>query len=231
VGQLQGRVVFAHFQEDDRLAPVAFRTSCYNTFMYELKNILGIAATVLVFIGYVPYLQDILRGKTKPHLYSWFLWTLITFIAFALQYSGGAGSGSFVTLAVALMCIAVIVLGLRQKNRIRIVFLDTVFLVLALASIILWLVAKQPVLSSILVTLIDVFGFVPTVRKSWNQPYTETLSFYWLTAFRFVLALLSIQHYSVVTTLYPASWLLINAAFAVTLAIRRNRVGRSLSGG
>jgi len=53
--------------------------------MYEFKNILGIIATVLVFIGYIPYLRDIVKGKTKPHIYSWFLWCFVTLIAFALQ--------------------------------------------------------------------------------------------------------------------------------------------------
>ena len=77
--------------------------------MSEIKNLLGLVATFLVLVGYIPYLRDIIKGKTKPHIYSWFLWSFVTLIAFALQISGGAGSGAFVTLAAAIMCIAVIV--------------------------------------------------------------------------------------------------------------------------
>ncbi len=181
-------------------------------------------ATILVFLGYIPYLRDIVKGKTKPHIYSWFLWCFVTLIAFALQYTAGAGSGSFVTLAAALMCIAVITMGFVHKSTIKIVFIDSVFLVLALGAVGLWLIAKQPILSTILVTLIDVFGFLPTIRKSWNKPFTETLSFYFLNTLRFLLAIFSLQQYSVVTALYPISWMLINFVFAWMLIVRRKAV-------
>lgn len=197
--------------------------------MIEFKNALGIIATFLVFVGYVPYLRDIVKGKTKPHLYSWFLWLLVTSIAFALQFSGGAGSGAFVTLAAALMCLAVIGIGLVQKSKIKIVKLDTVFLILALISLGLWLIAKQPVLSTILATSVDLLGFAPTIRKSWNNPHSETLSFYYLNSLRFGLAVVALQKYSIVTALYPVSWLVANSLFALMLIIRRRQVGYNLS--
>lgn len=192
--------------------------------MGDFKNVLGFVATILVFIGYVPYLRDIIRGKTKPHLYSWFLWAFVTLIAFALQFTGGAGSGSFVTLAAAIMCFAVIALGIVQKSKIQIVKIDTVFLVLAFIALGLWLIAKQPVLSTILATTVDLLGFAPTVRKSWNNPHTETLSFYYLNSARFGLAVIALQRYSIVTALYPVSWLLANSLFALMLIIRRKQL-------
>lgn len=191
--------------------------------MYEIKNILGIIATVLVFIGYIPYTRDIIRGKTKPHMYSWFLWSFVTFIVFALQVSGGAGSGAFVTLAAALCCFAVIVLGFIYKSRVEIVWIDTVFLILAIIALGLWLIAKQPVLSTILMTIIDLLAFAPTVRKSWNKPYSETLAFYFLNTFRFGLAAIALQKYSIVTALYPITWLVTNSLFALMIAVRRKQ--------
>ena len=192
--------------------------------MYQIKTLLGLVATALVFIGYIPYLRDIVKGKTKPHVYSWFLWSFVTLIAFALQISGGAGTGAFVTLAAAVMCIAVIVLGFIHKSQVKIVWVDTLFLILAVVALLLWLVAKQPVLSAILTTLIDLLGFAPTVRKSWNNPHSETLSFYWLNTFRFGLALIALQNYSIITALYPITWLTANGLFALMLVLRRKQV-------
>ena len=166
--------------------------------MYQIKNILGFVATFLVFIGYIPYLRDIIKGKTKPHLYSWFLWSFVTFIAFALQVSGGAGSGSLVTLAAAIMCIAVITLGIIYKAKVTIVKIDTIFLILAFIALGLWLIAKQPIISTILTTLVDLLGFAPTIRKSWNRPHTETLTFYYLNSLRFGLAIIALQKYTIV---------------------------------
>src|SRR3989339_618699 len=192
--------------------------------MYQIKTLLGLVATALVFIGYIPYLRDIVRGKTKPHIYSWFLWGFVTLIAFALQFNAGAGSGSFVTLAAAIMWLAVIGLGFVYKSGVKIVLIDTIFLILAIVALVLWLVAKQPVLSIILTRLVDLFGFAPTIRKSWNEPFTETLSFYYLNTFRFGLALVALQKYSIVTALYPISWLVVNGLFAMMLVARRRQV-------
>lgn len=192
--------------------------------MSEIKNILGIIATALVFVGYVPYLRDILKGKTKPHLYSWFLWAFVTLIAFALQFSGGAGSGSFVTLAAAIMCLVVIALGFIQKSKVTIVKIDTIFLIFAFIALGLWLIAKQPILSAILATVVDLLGFAPTVRKSWSNPHSETLSFYYLNSLRFGLAVVALQRYSIVTALYPISWLAANGLFALMLILRRKQV-------
>lgn len=171
-------------------------------------------------------MRDVIKGKTKPHVYSWFLWAVVTSLAFALQFTGGAGSGAFVTLAAAIMCFAVIVLGIVQKSKIEIVKMDSIFLVLAFLSLGLWLIAKQPVFSVMLATLVDLLGFAPTIRKSWNNPYTETLSFYYLNTLRFSLAIFALQKYSVITALYPISWLIANGLFAVMLVVRRRQVDK-----
>lgn len=192
--------------------------------MSEIKNILGYIATLLVFVSYIPYFRDILKGKTKPHPYTWFLWSFITLIAFGLQYVGGAGSGSFVTLAAAIMCMVVLLLTIFQKNQIRITTKDTIFLILALIALGLWLIAKQPTLSAILITGTDLLAFLPTIRKSWNKPHTETVLFYFLETFRFSLAIIAIQKYSIITTLYPAVWLSVEFLFAIMLIFRRRQV-------
>ncbi len=192
--------------------------------MQNFKSVIGIIATLLVLVGYIPYVRDIIKGKTKPHIYSWFLWGFVTLIAFALQASDNAGTGSLVTLAAGLMCLVVIALGFIYKSKVEITRTDTLFLILAFIALGLWLLAKQPTLSAILITLVDLFGFAPTVRKSWNRPHSETLSFYFLNTLRFALAVFSLQHYSIITTLYPSTWLLANGLFGLVLVIRRKQL-------
>ncbi len=195
-----------------------------------LKQIIGIIAIVLTFAGYVPYSRDIIAGKTKPHLFSWFLWGIVTSIAFALQLYGGAGIGALVTLAAAIMCFVVIFLGFRYKSVSDITKTDVFFVIAAFIALGVWVFAKQPVLSAILTTLIDLLGFAPTIRKSWHKPFTETLSFYYLNTFRFGLAVVSLSRYTILTALYPITWLLANGLFAVMLLVRRKRVVSSHPG-
>lgn len=190
-----------------------------------LKTSIGIIAVGLTFIGYIPYLGDIFAGKTKPHIYSWFLWGFVTVIAFALQVSAHAGPGAFVTLAAATVSLVIFALGIREGEK-DITKIDTVFFVLAFIAIAVWLFAKQPVISIILVSTIDMLGFAPTFRKSWNKPYSETLFTYLLNTFRHGLSILALQSYSIVTWLYPVTWVLANGLFSVTLLIRRKQLQR-----
>lgn len=188
-----------------------------------MKATLGIIAVVLSFVGYIPYLRDTIKGKTKPHVYSWFLWGFVTLIAFGLQVSKGAGSGSWVTLAVGLICLVIVGLGLKNGKK-DITKSDTIFFVLAWIAVALWLVAKQPIISVVLVSSIDLLGFVPTIRKSWNKPYSETLFTYALNTFRHGIGILALQSYSIVTWLYPATWVIANAVFSILLIVRRKQV-------
>lgn len=191
-----------------------------------MKEIIGLVAVILTFVGYVPYIRDTIKGKTKPHVYTWFIWGLITAIAFGLQLSANAGPGAFTTLAAAIVCFIIFGFGLRQGER-DITTSDTIFLTLSLAALVLWLFAKQPVLSVILVSIIDILGFVPTIRKSWHKPYEETLISYEINTLRFGLALLALNHYTIVTVLYPLTWIIANGFFSIYLISRRKSLGTS----
>ena len=190
-----------------------------------MKDVAAAVAIVLVFINYIPYVRNIIRGKTHPHIYSWFLWTLITLIVFALQVSDHAGPGAFVTLAAGMFSLTVLILGFRlgKKNITR---SDTAILIITFIAIGLWIFAKQPALSAILVTFADLLAFIPTIRKSWHQPNTETLFLYAMNTLRFVLVLYALQNYTIPTALNPASWLVANSLFSLMLIIRR----RTLAG-
>lgn len=190
----------------------------------SFKTIVSTVAIVLTFIGYVPYLRDLLNGKTRPHIFSWLIWGIVTSIIFALQISAGAGIGAYVTLAVAGLSFAIFLLGLRNGNR-DIKQLDVIFFVLALLTIPLWLVVKQPVLSIVLLSTIDMLGFVPTIRKSWKDPYSETMALYVITTFRHALSILGLLEYNIVTMLFPVTWVFANACFAVLLIVRRKKLG------
>ncbi len=196
--------------------------------MHEIKDLIGITAIILTFVGYVPYIRDVIKGKTHPHVYSWFIWGFVTAIAFALQVTGGGGVGAYVTLAAAIMCTTVFVLGMMGKGKKDITKTDTAFFILAFVALGFWLIAKQPVVSVLLTTGIDLLGFVPTIRKTWNKPHSETLSFYILNTIRFALAVISLQKYTIITAAYPIAWVLGNGLFALLLIVRRKQLHSAL---
>lgn len=79
-----------------------------------MKEAPSAIAIFLSFVAYIPYYRDIIKGKTHPHIYSWSLWGVLTFLIFALQIKGGAGSATWVTAMVGFLCLGVILLGLKS---------------------------------------------------------------------------------------------------------------------
>ena len=102
--------------------------------------------------------------------------------------------------------------------------MDTVVAVLSLMAIGFWLIADQPIISIVLVIFADLLAFIPTVRKSYNHPHTETLSLYVTNAIRFTLALLAVENYTFLATSWIAAWALGNALFSLMLFIRRKQI-------
>lgn len=194
--------------------------------MEQIKPILGIIAAVLAFIAYAPYIRDIFRNKTKPHIFSWFLWGILTGIIAALQITGGSAWGALTTFSICIISFFIATVSLRNGKK-QIKKVDIIFLVLGLLAIPLWLLSNQPVLSIILLMIIDMLAFAPTIRKSWSAPYTETLSTYLIVTFRHVLALLAISNYNIVTYLFPATWIVANILFASMLIIRRKQLNNA----
>jgi len=192
--------------------------------MIGIKTILSLIAIGLTFIGYVPYIRSVLKNQTKPHLYSWLIWSLDSFIIFALQITHGAGPGSFVTFAAGILTVTVLILTFFNKGKRDITDTDKVFSVLALIALFIWLFANQPLISAILIVTVDILGFLPTIRKSWHKPHTENVPFYAINTLRFAIAVAALQNYTIITMLYPGIWFVGNALFTVMLAMRRKRI-------
>jgi len=193
----------------------------------ELKVVLGAIAVGLNILAFVPYILDILRGKTKPHLYSWLIWALITGIVFIGQHSEGAGAGAWVTGITT--CINVIICLLAFKwGSADITFSDKICLASALAILVLWVVSSSMLLSIVLVTIVDVLAFVPTIRKILKAPRQETFITYPISSLRCLLGLMAISNYSVVTCIYPVAMLVMYLLITCILLYERPVLMRSL---
>jgi len=187
------------------------------------KILISLISVILVFVGYGPYIWNILKRKTVPHTFTFLVWSIASSVTWALQVHGGAGVGSWVTFAVSAICIFIFILCLKYGEK-HITSSDIVFLILALFSIFLWLVVHQPVLSIILVVLTDLLGFAPTIRKSWNKPHSETLFTWEMCVVRHGLSIFALEKFNIFTMLYPVSWTIANLIFCIILIIRRNQI-------
>jgi uncharacterized membrane protein YhfC len=188
------------------------------------RGILGIAATVIALISYIPYFRDIVARKTRPHAFTWLIWGTLTAIAFVGQIVGHGGPGAWVTGFTALVCLVIAGIAAFDGER-NITRLDWLALAGAGAALIAWFLTHSPLLSVILITVIDEIGFVPTLRKSYYRPHEETMSTFVMSGFKWVLGLVALERFTVTTALFPLSIVLASWLFVVMLLIRRRQLG------
>jgi len=184
------------------------------------KEILGVLAIVVGFIAYIPYLWLLIKRQIKPHIFSWFIWGLLTAIAFAAQIEDGAGPGAWVTGFTAMVSFIIVALSFKYGEK-DITKSDCYSFVGALAAIPLWYITKDPLWAVILVTIIDALAFYPTFRKSYYKPNEETMITYTLSGIKFIIALMALERFTVTTALYPLSLVIMNGAFVIMLLWRR----------
>jgi hypothetical protein len=186
----------------------------------ETKMIIAIVAAILAFIGNVPYLIDVIKQKVKPHPYTWFVWTIVSCIVFFGQLAKGAGVGAIPTAAAEIFTIIIFLFSLRYGFK-HITRTDTFFLIIALLGIIPWVLTKDPTVSVIIAVTIDFIGFMPTLRKTWQQPKTEAPLLYGMNVLRHILMLLSLQAYNVATMLHSIAMIITNSAMTAFIVIPR----------
>lgn len=191
-----------------------------------LQQISGLFAVLLGVIGYAFYIWGIYKGKIKPHAFSWLVWGILTAIGFIAQAVNGAGPGAWVTGFTAAMSFIFVIVGLGSSSRTLIARSDWIFLIVALLAIPPWYFTGNALWSVIMITIIDAVAFVPTFRKGYRYPETESALAYLLQGSKFIFGILAIQQLSLVTALYPASLIVANGAFALMLLSRGAKLNR-----
>ena len=191
--------------------------------MYDYKTILGVAASVISVVSYMPYFRDMFRGETKPHPFSWFIWGLVSAIAFFAQIVAGGGIGAWTTGITAVACLTIAGLAVFFGEH-HVSELDVVCFVGAIIGIIAWRVTGNPLTAVIIVLTVHLLGFIPTYRKGYILPHEETLLTYILSCLKWGVGLLALATINPTTALFPAGVLILNIGFSVMLYVRQKQV-------
>jgi hypothetical protein len=176
-----------------------------------MQEILALTAAGLAIIGNVPYLKDVVSRRVHPHPYTWLVWSIVSGITFFGQLAKGAGVGAIPTGVSEIFTIIIFLFSIKYGFS-KILKRDTYFLVAALVGIIPWLLTKDPTISVIIVVTIDLIAFIPTLRKTWLYPKTETPVLYSMNVARHILTLFSLQAYNIATTLHSIAMIVTNTA-------------------
>lgn len=189
-----------------------------------MKVVIAIIAALLAFIGNISYLKDVIAGKVVPHPYTWFIWSIVSMTTFFGGLAKGAGIGALPTGVAEGFTILIFLFSLKylfQRKTGHIRMIDNYFLLAALLGLIPWILTNDPTISVVIVVLIDIVAFIPTLRKTWQHPETEKPLLYEMNVARHVLTLFSLQSYNIATTVHSIAMICVNTV--MTIFIQRKK--------
>ena len=157
----------------------------------------------IIFIGVLTsliadffYCRNMLYGKTRPNLVSWFIWMLAPFIVVFFQLKAGAGLSVVPVFMTGFGPLVVVTFSLCiKKGYWKINTLDIICGIFALMALVLYVITHNLGISVFFAILSDGLAAIPTLVKSWKFPETETAVAYASSIFSNTLGLLIIKNW------------------------------------
>jgi hypothetical protein len=196
-------------------------------FSVDIKLIFAILATVISVAGFfLPYLKEMLKGKTKPHAYTWLIWTITQGTAVVgLIYGGGRWGAASLAIGTAFVFL-VFLLSFKYGTR-NITKSDTIILIAALSAIIIWWQLDNPLLAVFMVSIIDVLGYIPSFRKTFEEPWTEPPILWAIVSFSSIFSIFALNEYNLLTLTYITAITSASLVLLIICLIRRRIVPKS----
>ncbi len=191
--------------------------------MPETKTLLTVVALLLAVLAYIPYFRDIMRGKTRPHAFTWLVWCVMSTVAFFSQVSDGGGVGTWVLAFTAVINFVIFCFAI-YKGETDITNMDWFCLMGAFLGVALFTFNEDPPMSLLIISAVDIIGFVPTVRKTMTRPYQETMSTFAITSLKYIFSIAALENYTFITVYYPSVVGTMNALFVILLIVQRRKI-------
>lgn len=189
----------------------------------DFKFWLAVITSILTLLTFYGYFRDIFKKKTKPHIYTWLVWSITQGTATAALIYGGGGYGAMSLIVGTIVVVVIFLLSFKYGTK-NITVSDTVVLIAALMAVVVWWQLRNPLLAVFMASAIDGLGYIPTFRKTYQEPWSETLV-YWLSMSALsVLTMISNTEYNLLTLTYLAVIAVANITVWFICLIRRRAV-------
>jgi hypothetical protein len=141
---------------------------------------LVVLSAIVSISGSYAYIRDTVKGTTKPNRLSWLLWSLAPLIGATIAIFAQADfwATSRIFLAGLMPLLVFLVSFINPKSYWKLTIFDFICGFCSLLALVVWGLVDSPQLAIIFAVAADGFAVIPTVKKAWLFPETETgLSF------------------------------------------------------
>jgi hypothetical protein len=195
-------------------------------FLSSWKQLMGSLSVLMALLAFGIYGWQTVVGRIRPHPMSWLLFGLLSATGYLVQKDEGAGAGSWVMGAMTIICFLLAAMSVAKGER-SFSRQEWVFLIAGCVVFLFYLFTKEPTVAAVLATIVDALGFGPTFVRGWQYPYKDSVTSFTLNSAKYVPSLFAMGTVSVATCIYPVSLVIMNAAVAALLILRRRAVAEA----
>lgn len=191
--------------------------------METFARLAGVIAGILPVVALVPYVISVLRGRTKPNRATWWIWTLVGILTIASYRSSGADQTIWLAVAYAFCPFVIGILSIRygQGGWDR---TDQGCLLLTGISLVVWWILESALAALLLHIFIDFLGLIPTLKKVYFRPHTESRLAWTLAWSGCTINLFAIERWTFAIAFHPIYHFLSSLAMVVLLWRKKYKV-------
>ncbi len=186
--------------------------------------ILVLISICLSLYGSYNYIYDTIKGTTRPNRVSQTLWVIAPLIGVGAALSSGAGVLTTVsTFMAGFVPLIILIASFKNKTGYwKTTTFDYFCGFFSLVAIVLWLIIGLPVYAVLFAAISDFFAAIPTIRKSWTNPESETGIAYVMSLLSVIVILPTIKVFDIQNTAFQVYLLFVNVV--LIFCIYRGRV-------
>jgi len=194
--------------------------------LITLAPVFGVLAGVVGVVDTVPYVRDIVRGTTRPHRGTWFIWGMLAIVVCVSQRADGASWSLVMAGTQAVLTSLIFVLAIRRGEG-GLSATDGMLIAIAAGGMAAWVVVDEPITATACVIVADLIAAAMMVPNVNRDPGSETLVTFVLAGVGGALAAGAVGAADASLLCYPVYYCLVNWALALLIHVRRVALGAS----
>lgn len=169
--------------------------------MFQYIVFIGAAVQL---IGASIYIKETVRGNIKPNKVSWLMWAIAPLVATAAALTDGVYWAVLPVFMAGFTALLVFIASfINPKSNWELGFFDYVCAIFSILALILWAITKQPLVAIVFSIISYIFSAVPTMKKAWKYPKTESIWTYVAGLFNAITCFFALKIFSIVELAFP----------------------------
>jgi len=180
------------------------------------RVLLGQIAGGVSFFAFILYYISIIQGRSRPNRATWIILTVVGVLIAASYYASGARSTMWVAIAYTIgpFIAALLAFKYGEGGTTR---LDIFCLLGCAVSVLFWVFTNNALTTLLINIVIDFFGILPTLKKSYIDPLSEDKIAWSTTVFSSALNIFAINTWVFSIAIYPVYMLAVNGLVTLFL--------------